>query len=54
MRESKQRKLNHAFDTLAELIRCDDKCNKECPLGGYSECPLNQFRYKIEDAIERR
>lgn len=55
MRVSKQRKLNKAFDILADLIKCSDKCAKECPFDGATyKCPLNQFRDKIESVIEGR
>lgn len=52
------RKLDRIFDELGDMLDCSGTCREECvfPDVGTSPngCPLNQFRDRVDEAMERR
>lgn len=58
MRINSMKRLDFAFDEIAELMGCDEQCERCCVFPEVGErmhkCPINDFRDKVEDVIERR
>lgn len=58
MNVNDERKMEQFFDWIGELMGCDEQCTRECvfPEVGTTSlrCPINVFRDKVVDVIERR
>lgn len=49
-------KLDMLFDEIGAIMGCDDSCEERCvfyEVGTGPGCPLNQFRDRIDDVLER-
>lgn len=58
MRVVDAREMDRFFDWIGELMGCDEQCNQECVFPDVGtrgcRCPINEFRDRVEEAIERK
>ena len=58
MRRTTAQTLDRLFDEICWLMGCNEQCNRECVFPDVGtrgcRCPINEFRDKVDEVIERK